>query len=176
MARTIAAALALSACVGIGPAQAAPFVKTVSANGTVQSLCNIGTSTSYSVSIVVTNATGANRNFTVSLDGTAGNTVSGNGSTTTVTKTYATFCNAPTNQTLNITIPRAASGANTINYTIVVRNAGGTQIGTATSPTGSTLTVPARTSANYTIVASANVVNGTTAGTYTSTVTIQTGP
>lgn len=156
------------------PAFAAPGrSKTYHYTGNVAAVCKIGTSTSYAISILVTNGSGSNRNFTISLDGTSGNTATGNGSTTSVTKTYSTICNQNTAKTLSITIPNASSGTHTLTYTIVIKDQNNTQIGTATSPTGSTVTIPANTSANYTIAASSNVVNGTIAGTYTATVTIQ---
>ena len=149
------------------PAQTYPVA------GSIASKCQIGSSASYAVSILVTAGSGANRNFTVSLDGTAGNAASGNGSITTVTRTYATFCNSGTNKALSIAAPQATSGVNNFNYTIVVKDQNNTQLGTTTSPTGGTLTVPAGTIANYTITASATNANSTTTGTYNATVTIQ---
>ena len=141
--------------------------------GSIASKCQIGSSTSYAVSIVVTAGSGANRTFQISLDSAAGNSASGNNSVTTTSGSYATFCNSGTSKALAIAVPQATSGANTLNYTIVVKDQNAAQLGTATSPTGGTATVPAGATANYTITASATNANNTPVGTYNATVTIQ---
>ena len=169
------AVILAAACVGSVPAQATPFT----INGTVNSLCQIGTSKTYNVSIAVV-ATGPNMGTTVSLDGTAGSTQSSNNATASVTKNYTTLCNRSTAQTLTLTAPRAISGGNNIIYTIKVQNAaagGGTTVATATTSAtaGATasVSIPASTNATWSIVISATNRNSQAGGTYTASVTIQ---
>lgn len=156
--------LFVAASVGVySPALAAPSTFTVS--GPVPNTCKIGTG-----SFVVSINWVKNASAQITLDGTAGNTQTTNGGTTTATHSYTTFCNGP--KTLTMTLPTAA-----INYTITVKDNAGTTVATATSSTGSVtanVAIPV-TTLNWTLTAAATYANGGSivTGTYSATVTIQ---
>lgn len=145
------------------PALAAPATFTV--GGSVTSNCKIGTG-SYSVSINWVKNTSAQ----ISIDGTAGNTQTTAGGTTTATHSYATDCNGPT--TLHMNVPATTTSA--ITYTITVKDGGGTTIATASSvATNVNVAIPI-TNSNWTLTATATYQSGNpVTGTYTATVTIQ---
>lgn len=173
--------LILPAILGASPADpalAAPGrSKTYNYTGSVSSFCKIGTSTSYAISIVIAMTTGSNRSATIKIDSTTGTAASSNGSTTTATQTYSAVCNPPGGQTLHLNAPRSQSGANTYNYSVVVKDATANTVATANTTTANpaTASVPIpQTSSNWTIAVSASVPpNGTPVGTYTATMTIQ---
>jgi hypothetical protein len=168
---------AVLVAVAADPAFAAPGKsKTYNYTGTVANFCKIGTSTSYSISILVTGS-GA-MTSTISLDGTAGNPQNQNNQTTTITKNYTTLCNLNSQQTLTLTAPAATkTGGAADAYTFTVKNAAngaGTTVATVGSEPGSaTVVIPAMTSGTWSIIATATNRNSQAAGTYTATVTIQ---
>jgi hypothetical protein len=151
-------------------ATAAP--KTYTYDGTVANVCKIGTSTSYSVSIVVVNIGSGQMATTISLDGSVGTQQNQNNKDAVVSKDYTTICNRTTPQNLTLTAPAATkTGGGTLAYTITIFNAssgGGSPVGS-----GSSVPIPAQTSAQWSIVVTATNKNSLVAGTYTATVTIQ---
>lgn len=177
----ILALLPVAACVGFVPARAAPSAKAVTVSGNTQSICKVGSSTTYNLSIVVV-ATGggqsASRGTTITLDGSSGKEEQKNNTDATLTKNYTTICNAPSSKTLTLTAPQATkSGGGSIAYTFTVRNASdgaGTIVGEVRTPGSSApLTVPPTREANWSIVVTAQNANGFAAGTYNATITIQ---
>lgn len=143
---------------GPSPAFAAP---TFTVSGNLANKCEIGSSTSYAISIVVVK----NSTYQISLDGSAGSASSG---TTTITKNYTTLCNGA--QTFTLTVPNTTTGS--IPYTIVVKDNNSTQIATATNGHTASVAVPISNNTTWTITASSVQANGTNSGTYTATVTI----
>lgn len=155
---------------GLGPAAAAT-TKSATVAGNVAPACNLANKTSFPLSIVVLQTTGANRSGKLTFDGTVGTTIISG--TNTVTNTYSFVCNIDTG-TLTVTAPLTNQIVSSrYAYTVVVKQ-GATTLATANSGNSATFPRTPTTGTNYTVSLTISApANNFQTGTYTATVTIQ---